>query len=94
VQRPERQPRRTRAIGGIGELQRLGAIDLGPGIQLAVEPVDARQMGLDKVTAGALATAQQARLVGQRQVGRFDRLLPDKLVIRCRPPRVRLSSSL
>jgi hypothetical protein len=41
-------------------------------VQLAVELVDARKVGVDDVAARAFAAAQELGLLGEREVGEFD----------------------
>jgi hypothetical protein len=41
-------------------------------VQLAVQALDARQMRINELAAGALPSAQQLGLREQRKIGRFD----------------------
>jgi len=72
VQRPERQARLARAVGGIRKRARLVGVDLDEGVQLVVQFFDAREVRIDDVAARALPGAQERGLLVQREIGEFD----------------------
>lgn len=76
MKRAKRQPRLARLVRGVRELARFVRVDLDKGVQLVVEPGDAREVRVDDLPASALRAVQQRGLLEERQIGKFDSCSP------------------